>query len=135
MAKPNKDRQPIGPLILKNYSFLKSICKSRSEEKRNKLLKEATREELLSLVEVCHNILTSNFQLTERQKRKLFPFADTVRRLSRARSEKRARQVIREHQTGGGGPAIFASLLAPILVEAAQHLISNFVRKGSKNEH
>lgn len=129
MAKPESNRQPIGPLILKNYSFLNSICKIRSNKKRNKILKEANREQLLSLVEVCYNILTSNFNLSERQKRKLIPFADTIRKLARARSEKRAKKIIFEQQSGAGGPAIFASLLGPVLIEAAQHLISKFVNK------
>ena len=135
MAKSRYEGQPIGPLILKNYPFLNSICKSRSNKKRNKLLKEANREQLLSLVEVCHNILLSNFKLSERQRQKLLPFADTVRKLARARSEKRAKQIIFEQQTGEGGPAIFASLLAPVLFEAAQHLISNFIHKRRNNEH
>jgi hypothetical protein len=116
--------QHVGPLILKQFSFLKTLCKTKSDKKRCEMLHLASCEQLLSLVEVCHNIISSNFHLTSRQKKKLLPFANTVRELARARSEKRARAVIRHNQIGGGGPAILAAILSPILIEAAQHLIA-----------
>lgn len=127
--------QSIGPLILKNYSFLKNLCRTKSNKKRCSLLSCASREQLLSLVEVCANILSDNFRLNKRQKTRLIPHANTIRRLARARSEKGARIIIRE-QTGSGAPAVFASLLAPVIVEAAQHLISKVFkpRKISNEE-
>ena len=130
MAK-QRHIQSIGPLILKNYSFLKNLCRTKSNKKRCGLLNNASREQLLSLVEVCSNILSDNFQLSKRQKARLIPHANTIRRLARARSERGAKKIIRE-QTGSGAPAVFASLLAPVIVEAAQHLISK-VFKGRKS--
>jgi hypothetical protein len=125
-----KSLKPIGKLILKNYAFLKALCRTRSDQKREELINSATREQLLSLVEVCSNILSEDFPLNKRQRNRLCPFAPTVRQLARARSERRARDVIRYQQTGGGAPALLAALLAPVLVEAAQHLISSVARKN-----
>jgi hypothetical protein len=64
----------------------------------------------------------SNFNLTPKQKKRLQPYAGLVRKLARVRSEKAARKIVR--QTGRG--AILPALLAPILIEAASHLISKF---------
>jgi len=118
---PERRLQPVGARVLDNYSFLKHICKTRSAKKQTKLLKEATTDQLLSLVEVCSNILRGRFTLNNRQKAKLHPFASVLRKLARARSERTARRIV---QTGGG--PLLPALLAPILFHAAQHLIQKF---------
>uniref|UniRef100_A0A183C7L2 Integrase catalytic domain-containing protein n=1 Tax=Globodera pallida TaxID=36090 RepID=A0A183C7L2_GLOPA len=46
-------------------------------------------EELLTLVEICLNILNGSFCLTNKQKQKIAPFANFIRKLARARSEKK----------------------------------------------
>ncbi|MGN6671080.1 MAG: hypothetical protein ACTHJ4_06040 [Candidatus Nucleicultricaceae bacterium] len=115
-----REAQPVGQRILSNYSFLKRLCHTRSDRKRTKLLSGANTEELLAIVEICCNILRGQFRLSRRQTEKLVPFAPTVRKLSHARSENGARRTIISTQTGGG---LFASLLTPVLISAAQHLI------------
>jgi len=50
------------------------------------------------------------------------PYADFVRRLSRARSERGARKLV--VQTGSGIGALFPALLTPILIELARDLIN-----------
>lgn len=112
--------QTIGPRVLSNLTFLKRLARSSSEKKRWRILKEASCDELLSLVEVCTNILNSNFCLTPRQKENLQPFAPLVRQISRVRSSRGARQVI---QRGNG--VFLASLLLPIITEAARYLFAN----------
>ncbi|KAL3087404.1 hypothetical protein niasHT_029398 [Heterodera trifolii] len=52
------------------------------------MLCHATSEQLLALVEICLNLVASRFRLTSRQKRRLMPYVETVRRMSRARSER-----------------------------------------------
>lgn len=120
-----KEPQPIGKLPLKHYGFLKQLAKTKSDKKRRKLLNSASRDQLLTLIEISTNLL-SNFNLTSRQKQKLSPFAPLVRKFSRIRSENSARKFIQ--QSGSGLP--FAALLTPILVEAASHLISRVAKNG-----
>ena len=113
--------QVIGPRVLENYSFLRKIAKSKSDRKRLSALRNANRDELLALVEVCSNILSSNFNLTTRQKKKIVPFANYIRKLARIRSESGARKII--VQTGAG--IFLPSLLIPVIAEATRYLISS----------
>lgn len=110
----------ISELIHKNAPFLNSISKTKSYIKLKNLLKSATTQELLSLAEISLNIVTQRFQLTNRQKKRLIPYADFVRRMSRLRTEKGARKLL--IQRGAGSPGIFAALITPILIELARQL-------------
>lgn len=85
------------------------------------MLRHASDEQLLIIVEVALNILKANFQLTNRQKQKLMPFAETVRQLSRARRPHRARQIV---QIGGG--VMLPALLMPIVVELGRYLVDKY---------
>jgi hypothetical protein len=93
------------------------------------LLQGATCAELLSLTEISSNILRGKFNLSSRQKKKILPHASYIRRLGALRSEKGARKFVK-NQTGG--QAVLGALLAPILIEAARHLISKVAGDGSK---
>lgn len=128
MGRRRKQLQTVGPLILQNFGFLRKIARTKSDKKLRKLLNGATRDQLLALVETSSNIL-KGFRLTQRQRQRLLPFAPTIRKLSRVRSERGARKIVQ--QTGGAVPvAVFASLLAPVLVEAAGHLISKIANRN-----
>jgi hypothetical protein len=114
----------IGPRVIENLPFLKRLCRCSSERSRWRLLRKASKDQLLSLVEISTNLLRPHcFFLTQRQKNRLAPFATTVRGLSRVRSESGARRYT--IQRGGGG--FFAALIAPILLEASRHLITKLV--------
>ena len=115
----------IGPRILDNYKFLRKISKSKSEQRRLSLLRNANREQLLSLVEVAANILSSNFSLTNRQRQKLAPHASYLRSLARIRSERGAKRIVVQR---GNGIALSA-LLIPVITEATRLLLSK-VSKG-----
>jgi hypothetical protein len=122
---PNR---PVGPSVYRNYQFLKTIGATKSEKKRQKLLKHATRDELLSIVEVAHNLLAIDkkthkprYHLNSRQLNRLVPFAETVRKISKTRTEHGARRQI---QSGGAAGALIP-LLAPILIEVARSIISS----------
>ena len=116
--------QIVGPRVVSNLKFIKRLSRSTSEKKRWRILNNASCDELLSLVDVCTNILSSNFCLTTKQKDKLKPFAELVRKISRARSERGARQIV---QKGNG--VFFASLLVPVIAEATRFLLTK-LRNG-----
>ena len=120
-----KENQVIGPRILENYSFLRQIAKSKSDSKRMKTLRNASKDELLALVEICSNILSSNFNLTTRHKNKITPFANYIRKLARIRSESAARKIVVQKGSGAFLPA----LLIPVIAEAARYLISSQLEK------
>uniref|UniRef100_A0A1I8BQX2 Transposase n=1 Tax=Meloidogyne hapla TaxID=6305 RepID=A0A1I8BQX2_MELHA len=84
----------ISQIVKNNYPFLKQLAKTRSLHKRKRLLKQATIGQLLSLSEISLNIVKNRFQLTKRQKGRLVPFADFVRRIGRVRTERGARRIV-----------------------------------------
>ena len=108
----------VGNRIIRNYFFLKKLSKS-NDKQRIEILKNATPEQLLTLVEICVNVLRQNFKLKQSQRSKLIPHANFIRKLSRCRSEKSARKIV---QTGGGIASI-AAVLAPVLLEATRYLM------------
>ncbi|KAL3092830.1 hypothetical protein niasHS_005254 [Heterodera schachtii] len=112
-------KQTVGQRVLDNYEYLKSLGRTTSHKKRRHLLSSAGCEELLTLVEICLNLLNGSFCLTRKQKQKLLPFANTIRRLARVRSEQSARKLILQQPQQQEGGSLFAPLLAPILLEAA----------------
>ena len=117
---PNRSmNMTIGPRVLENYHFLRRIASTKSDNQRISYLRNATRDQLLSLVEVAHNILSPSFSITNRHRAKLIPHAPYIRQLARMRSEKRARVISQR----GSGVAI-ASLLIPIIAEVGRMLLS-----------
>lgn len=126
MGRRRRIPQPIGQTVLNNFSFLRRICKTRSAKRRQTLINNANRDQLISLVESCSNILKGNFKLTGKQRAKLIPFASVVRKLGKTRSERGARLAL---QQVGSGPGFLVPLLGPILLEAAHHLISKVANK------
>lgn len=113
-------------LIKKNTKFLLNLAENRcSLTLCKKTIKEATSEQLLSIVEICLNILRSRFPINKSQKKLLQKKANLVRKISRLRSEKSAKQVF---QKGEGIPAV-AALVASFLVP----ILSDFVSKKLNN--
>jgi hypothetical protein len=112
------------PYIVKNTEYLNKLVKTRSERKKHALILSATPEQILSIVEICANILKSNFTLTNKQKRKLAKYAENYRLIARSRTEKTARKRIQE-----GGQFAIAALLAPVLSTIAQELLNKALHK------
>jgi hypothetical protein len=110
----------IGPRIVKNCNFLKQLCNATSNSRRLSLLKRAKPDQILSVVEICVNILESIFTLTDAEKQLLHPHAKLIRRLSISKSPITARIVAQK----GDGFA-FAPLILPVLLEVARHLLSS----------
>jgi superfamily I DNA/RNA helicase len=127
MGRRKKERQNIGERVIKNFNFLKKIAKTHSTKKWKTLINDANTDELLSLTEISSNILSGQFKLTKKQREKLLPFANYIRKIAKARSEKGARKLYSNQE---GGQAVLGALLGPILVEAAHHLISKIAGNG-----
>lgn len=106
------------PYIRENSEFLKKIASTKSDRKKDELLKTASADQILALVEICANILKFNFKLNKRQRKRLAKYADYYRSIARSRTEKTARKRLQE----GSGIALGA-ILVPVLSVLAQHLL------------
>jgi hypothetical protein len=111
--------------ITDNAHFLNRLAKTKSDKVRHTLLLKATAEQILSIVEICHNILKANFVLTARQRKRLASFADFYRGIARSKTERTARHRIQE-----GGQLAIAALLAPVLSEIAGTLLNKVLHKS-----
>jgi hypothetical protein len=112
----------ISSLIKTNLPFLKNIHNfAKCPKEIEKLIINATNEELLCLVEISLNILRGRVPLGDgRRARKLKKHVDNIRRISRTRTAKSARRLLLPEQKGKGLPAIagvLASILIPLIVE------------------
>lgn len=113
------------PLVCQNYNFLKILAKTKSINKRKKLLNNITAEQLLILAEICLNIVRNRFKLTNKQRKRMIPYAQFIRKMARARSSIGAKKLV---QKGNGfGPAIFSALLTPIILEISKKIFSKNV--------
>lgn len=110
------------PYIKQNAEFLQKLASTKSDKKKNAIILNASTDQILSIVEICANILKFNFTLTKKQKRKLAKYADFYRSIARSKTEKGARNKIQE----GSGIALGA-ILIPILAELATHLVQRIV--------
>lgn len=120
MVRRKRALLDVGERVIRNYVWLRRLARTKSHARRLRLVADAGTDQLLALVEVAANLIRRRFPLSIRQRERLAPFAQAVRSLARARSEKTAKRLV---QKGAGGP-LLASLLVPVLLEAARHLIS-----------
>ena len=104
----------IGENICNNIPFLKTLSKSKSERKRSHILRAATNQELLAIVESALNIVRGRFGISARQKSRIDPYKNYIRRLARIRSERGARRLVQK----GNGIGAFAAFLTPVILEA-----------------
>ena len=93
----NNNNIQVGKRAFSNADFLRqlSIPRASSSSKNNnirvELIKNATDDQLLTLVESCYNIIRSRVPLSCTQRRVLSRNAGDIRRLSRARTPQSAR--------------------------------------------
>ena len=109
------------PRIRENTAFLKRLASTKSDKKKNELIEKATADQILAIVEICANILSANFKLNKRQRRRLAQYADFYRDIAASKSETSARIKLQK----GSGLALGA-ILVPVLSVLAQHLLSKF---------
>ena len=97
------------------------------------MLKKADTSQLLCLAEIALNILRSKFKLTSRQKKRLLPHAEFVRRLGRLRTEGGAKKLL--VQKGGAAHiGLLSALLTPIILEIGKSLLHSSAAKEEKAE-
>jgi hypothetical protein len=116
----------LGKHIYQNSHFLKQLSDCRSQRQCQSLIKFANSDQLLSLVEIALNLLKSRLPLTLRQRNQFSRYANFIRNLSRVKSEKSARRILQQPQTGRGLPALLAGLLIPLIGDA----VIEFVEGG-----
>jgi hypothetical protein len=113
---------PLGFRILDNLNFLKTLSRCGSDKGCKRLLRSATREQVLALVEISANFLKPGcWVISKKQINRLLPFANTIRTISRILSEQRARNYIIHHSS----VPLFRALLLPIIIEASSYLLSS----------
>lgn len=125
----------VGERVMRNFEFLNKLARSKSKKRIELMIRHATPDELLAIVEICSHILSADFSLTSKQIERLKPYAHFVRRLKRVRGDQGARRVIQEgsgliaqkaarrYYRQKGGIGFLASVLIPVLVEAASSLL------------
>lgn len=137
---PKKSK--FGPRTIRNYKFLYDLSEEKSAKKRWNMIKNATRDELASIVDVSSNISSKNFQLTPWHEKRIQKHLELVKKLGRSRSEKNAKKIIQNGeglienpnakrkrdqvkviQRGGFLPAF----LVPVLVEVAAEIAENYL--------
>ena len=108
--------------VKRNAKFLRRLARTKSEKIRQKLLSKATRSQLQTLQEICHNLLKFRVGLKAKHLRKLKPYAQTIRQVATPGSEERVRRVL---QSGNG--LMFAPLIIPVLAEVAGSVLGSIL--------
>ena len=111
------------PLIQSNYNFLHELSNTRSPERRKHLIYNASREQILALVEVALNLLRGRVPIHSYQKRRIGNQASAIRQLSRVRNEKSARKILLASEQRGAGPLAIAGLISRLLLPFITELI------------
>lgn len=138
----------VGPRTRRNFSFLYTIYSTPSVKQRWNFIQNATREELLAIIDICTNLNRSSFRLTAKQRRRLEKYREQMRRLSRVRSESGARAIIQNGeglhinplakrkrdrlkvvQRGG----FLQALLVPVLTELAAEVVDRLIPAPTKH--
>ena len=98
--------------IIQNEPFIHLLARSRPK-RRKSLLKQATREELTSLFEICLNILKGNMPLNQTEYQRLKKHRNIIRKLANKRLSFKRKKVIVNQK--GGFLGTLASIAIPVL--------------------
>jgi hypothetical protein len=144
----NNSTQRVGERVIQHVDFIRQLAaphkpSALSSEIREELIRVATPEQLLALVECCFNILRSRVSLTSSQLHRLNRQADQIRSLSRVRSPASARRILlrseaqrrrrrpqHKEQRGHGLPLVgilppLASLISSVIFPLIASSINN----------
>jgi len=114
---------PTSFLIEKNANFLNNLLTcSRSKNAVNKIISNASDEQLLCLVEICLNLLKGRLPFHKNRIQNLQNQASLLRKISRSRSASSAKRLLLcdKIQNGRGFPPVaglLASLIVPLIAE------------------
>ena len=117
--------------VTNNKDLFKKLSKTRSEKKKNKIIKAANPEAILGLIEIIHNVLKANYPLSLKQRKKLSKHANFYRHVSRARTESTAKKRLQK----GGSVAAIGTILAPVLGALGQYLLDKTLLKNIDNNN
>uniref|UniRef100_A0A183CQS6 DUF4477 domain-containing protein n=1 Tax=Globodera pallida TaxID=36090 RepID=A0A183CQS6_GLOPA len=118
----------ISPYIKNNVDYIQRLTRCRSSRgcTYQTLIKRASTEQLLCLVECALNVLRSRVPTRRQHLHRLRNQAQLVRALSKSRSAHRARSLLLRQQTGRGVPALaglLASVVLPVLADRVVHAV------------
>jgi hypothetical protein len=130
-AKPLKKRKGRQSRLVKHHQFLKRIFVTKNVKQRRKLVKNASKSEILTLVEFVYNIIKKNLPITSNQKQALCRYKKqlnilTNRKISCNKKRSVFLKTTKSNQRGG-----FLGLLASIGIPLLTSLISGLT--GSNN--
>src|SRR5262245_22982435 len=114
ISKDSNNQLIISELVKANAQFICALSRIKSYTERISLIKKASPEQLLSLVKIALNILHNKISLNIKQRKRLVYQANTIRHLSRLRSEKSVKRLFlkneqdRVDQKGSGVTAVVA---------------------------
>jgi hypothetical protein len=111
--------------IIKNQDFLQKICRTKSNKRRTKLLQAASDDQLLAIVDICHNIIKGNLNIKNSKRKKLALTGDYYRAISRSRSPRTTLHRIQS----GGNIGLIGAIIAPVLGALAQNLLDKALNK------
>lgn len=133
----------LGNRVINNFGFLYELYSCRTVRERWEMLQEASRDQLLALVEICSNVNRRNFRLTTRQFRRLKKHWLFLQSLGRVRKPHRAMHVLQKGEgvTRHGiplkdqrGTGFVPAVLLPILVEAAAEILESYIPEPPKDD-
>ena len=116
--------------IKNNIDFFKNIAKTKSTKRLTNLIREASDDQLLALVDICYNIIKGQLQLKKKNRTKLAENADYYRAIARWRTPKTARTRIQK----GGAIGALGAIVAPILGVLAQNLLDKVLHNKKDDD-
>lgn len=106
--------------LKKQYHFLRILAHSHPSQKRA-LLKTANNDQILSLCEICLNILNGNIPVNAS---KLKKYKNLLRSLSKKRESIQKKKRLLVNQSGG-----FLPLIAPAIISALGGILGPIISK------
>lgn len=97
----------------KNQPFLHMLSRTKSTRRRKALIKQATRDELATLFEICFNILRGNLPLKSHMKKKLKRERHTLRTLADKKISLKHKKKVANQK--GGLLGTVASIALPLI--------------------
>lgn len=119
----------VGKRVRQNFSFLYKLCSTKSPKQRCDDVQRAKLNQLLSIMDVCANIMWKNFKLSKRRSMSLNRYNKAMKRLKRAKSRP---EILKAIQYGEGihhGRGFLPTLLLPVLIELAASATRKFLFK------
>lgn len=134
----SKNRGVVGNRVVRNFDFLYELVTCDTVQERWEMIQNASRDQLLAIVEICSNIQRKNFKLTSKQYRRLKRHWDFVNTLGRVRKPRRALKVIQKGEgltpfrrrfalKGQRGTGFLPAVLIPVLVELAADALEKYI--------